>query len=949
MKKIVLLVVLISLIISSNLLLVAETTSEEINNPWRQNEMEVRLFFENSSQYEYLKELKIDGDIYNDNTGIVYLTPEELEKIKDYGFKYNILKQDLNSFSKNFWNNPEDVPAGYYTFTEIAALADSLVAAYPDICSKRVFGMTSGGIELAALKISDNVNIDENEAEVMFDGGIHGDEIGASENVIRFAREICDEYGNNSTITDLIDNREIWLYYCVNPWGRNNMSRYNSNGVDLNRDWGYMWDAWGGSTGAFSQLESKALRKCIYDNQFVVHTTYHSGTEYISLPWSYRSSQCEDFPHILQLAGVYASTSTYPNMEFGQGATGMYFINGSSKDTNYGMAGSISWSMEISNSKQPPSTQLQMYYERNVPAMLAIIEHSGYGLEGVVTDSITGEPIQAVVLVNDYIQTYSDSSAGDFHKYVLPGIYSITIKANGYETKTIDDIVVTANSSTAADFELTPKEEFHQYVFKFASSQIPDNNTADEGDTPAVFGEPDNRNYSIGKDGWVVLDMQYPVLNGPGTDIKIHEGDSSPEGYSVYAGETFDGPWTFVGDGNGTTEFDFEVTRISEAQFIKITDDGDGAQTSADAGFDLDAIEVLAHESGIYLSLSSYIIDDSAGNDNGRIDAGETVDLITTIRNNGDITAEDIIGDITTFSQYLTLNSTTFDYGNLSMGESIEGIFNFTADEDTPNAQGVDIRLELTSNSGTYQNNFIMLFTVGLMIEDFETGDFSTYEWEMGGNLDWVIDNQTYYEGSYSAKSGAITHSQSSDISISIEVLNAADISFYKKISSESNYDYLKFYIDNTEMGSWSGESDWSEESYSVNTGVHDFKWSYTKDGSVSTGSDCGWIDNITLPIVNPNSILGNETLVDKFTLEQNYPNPFNPSTTIRYYLPADMHVEFSVLNLRGQTVATLVNTNLTKGFHTVNFDASRFASGQYIYQYKTKDFTKMKKMILLK
>ncbi len=119
--------------------------------------------------------------------------------------------------------------------------------------------------------------------------------------------------------------------------------------------------------------------------------------------------------------------------------------------------------------------------------------------------------------------------------------------ANGYETQTIDNIVVTANNSSSNNFELQPEDG--QYVYKLASSQIPDNNEADEGNTMAVFGEPDNINYSIGKNGWVVLDMQYPVIDGPGFDVIVYEGDSSPEGYTCYAGETIDGPWISLGIG----------------------------------------------------------------------------------------------------------------------------------------------------------------------------------------------------------------------------------------------------------------------------------------------------------------------------------------------------------------------------------------------------------------
>jgi PKD repeat protein len=449
----------------------------------------------------------------------------------------------------------------------------------------------------------------------------------------------------------------------------------------------------------------------MYNNQFVIHTTYHSGTEYISCPWSYRPSQCPDYDHIIQLAGVYSSSSGYANLTYGPGCTGMYQINGSSKDSNYGIQGSISWSMEISYSKHPPASQIMMYYNYNYPSMITMIEYSGYGLEGTVTDVNTGNPVTAVVFVNDYFPTYTDPTCGDYHKYVLPGTYSITIVANGYQTQTIDNIVVTANSATSTDFQLLPEDK--QYVFKLSASQIPDNNNADEGNTPAVIGAPDNINYSIGKYGWCVLDMQYPVIDGPGFDIIVYEGDATPEIYTCYIGETIDGPWISLGAGNGTTEFDISNSGLPEAQFIKILDDGDGSANVADAGFDLDAIEALPPVSGIYLAMYEYVIDDSNGNNNGKIDPGETVDLIVTLKNNGDLLAENIQGEISTSSAFLTMLTDTASFGTLAQGQTGEGIFTVTAQANTPPGEPAEINLDVTSNGGTYNNSFIMNFVIG--------------------------------------------------------------------------------------------------------------------------------------------------------------------------------------------------------------------------------------------
>ena len=83
--------------------------------------------------------------------------------------------------------------------------------------------------------------------------------------------------------------------------------------------------------------------------------------------------------------------------------------------------------------------------------------------------------------------------------------------------------------------------------------------------------------------------------------------------------------------------------------------------------------------------------------------------------------------------------------------------------------------------------------------------------------------------------------------------------------------------------------------------------------------------------------------------MDQNYPNPFNPSTAINYQLPKAGNVTLKIYDMLGREVATLVNENKTEGYYTFNFDASKFASGVYIYQLRVNDYVSSKKMILLK
>lgn len=91
------------------------------------------------------------------------------------------------------------------------------------------------------------------------------------------------------------------------------------------------------------------------------------------------------------------------------------------------------------------------------------------------------------------------------------------------------------------------------------------------------------------------------------------------------------------------------------------------------------------------------------------------------------------------------------------------------------------------------------------------------------------------------------------------------------------------------------------------------------------------------------------ELLPKEFRLGQNYPNPFNPITTISYNLPKTSDARIEIFNILGQRVATLINERKTAGYHTVDFDGTRFSSGVYLYQIQAGEYIAVKKMVLMK
>jgi PKD repeat protein len=134
-----------------------------------------------------------------------------------------------------------------------------------------------------------------------------------------------------------------------------------------------------------------------------------------------------------------------------------------------------------------------------------------------------------------------------------------------------------------------------------------------------------------------------------------------------------------------------------------------------------------------------------------------------------------------------------------------------------------------------------------------EAVDYSS-TFTKSGNANWAKVTDIYYYGGDSAKSGTITHSQTTTIETSVTVGSTQAVKFYWKVSSESGYDYLRFFIDGVQKNQIAGTVDWTQVSNNIAAGTHTLKWTYLKDGSVSSGSDCGWVDKleITTPTADP-------------------------------------------------------------------------------------------------
>ncbi len=252
----------------------------------------------------------------------------------------------------------------YHTYDEMTAVLDSLAAEHPALTRIDTLGYSWEGRHIRAIKISDNADTDEGEAEILVVGCHHAREIMSVDVPLRFAMYLLAHYGTSTQVAQLVDEREIWIVPMLNPdghvyvqnnhsgdwwtWWRKNR-RDNGDGtfgVDLNRNYSYMWgyDNEGSSPSTssplyrgpapFSEPETQALRDFCASRSFTLALSYHSYSELILFPWGYAPLYTDDHNLFVALGDSLKRGNGYTSGNTAMGA--IYVTNGDSDDWAYG-------------------------------------------------------------------------------------------------------------------------------------------------------------------------------------------------------------------------------------------------------------------------------------------------------------------------------------------------------------------------------------------------------------------------------------------------------------------------------------------------------------------------------------------------------------------------------------------------------------------------------------
>jgi carboxypeptidase T len=332
------------------------------------------------------------------------------------------------------WAASPDFPsydAKYHTYAEMVAEIHATETAHPDIVQLSSIGESYQGRALWVAKVSDNVATDEAEPEVMFDGLHHAREHLSLEQTLAILRWLATGYGTDSRITSIVNSREIWIVFAVNPdgaeyditgspyraWRKNRQPNPGSAyiGTDLNRNYGYHWACCGGSSAskssdtyhgsaAFSTPEARAIRDFMASRridgrqQIKLAITFHTAGEQVLWPYGYTSADVpydmtvEDHAALAALGKHLASLNGYTPMQ----SSSLYVTDGDEIDWAYGHEHIFMYTFEMYPSHSrvsstarfyPPDEVIAAQTLRNKNAILTMMEAAScpYGLIGKKT------------------------------------------------------------------------------------------------------------------------------------------------------------------------------------------------------------------------------------------------------------------------------------------------------------------------------------------------------------------------------------------------------------------------------------------------------------------------------------------------------------------------------------------------------------------------------------
>jgi subtilisin-like proprotein convertase family protein len=578
--------------------------------------------FEPEVDLMLLNALRINIDNVLDTWARVYVSDEGLESLRSNGFVVTILPDRAKEMARLLRDAPPPpqqrdattVSTTYHTYATLTADLTAIAAAYPNITRLSSIGQSVQGREMWMMKISDNPDLEEDEPEAAYLSSMHGDEVSGKEHCYNLIDYFTTNYGTDSRVTDLIDNAVIWIMPSMNPDGTELGQRTNANGADLNRSFPDPYTDPQNTTDG-RQPEVAAVMLWAEANTINLSANLHEGTLVANYPRDnnptgssvFTPSPDEDMFASISLSYASNNPPMYASTEFTDGITNgaaWYAIDGGMQDWEYVYYGDFEVTMEISHAKWPSGSTLPTLWDDNFESMFSYLERVHEGIRGVVTDAETGLPVAATVHVQgNAFPAYTDPDAGDYHRLLIGGTYTLQISALGYETATVPGVVVVNGAAAVRnDVALNPLTCGNDEATDLPQS-IDDLETTISQLTIASGRDIAGLQIPVDISHTFIGDLTVDLQSPAGTTVRLHDrsgggsndiigtfGDDLPTAAALAAfyGESSTGTWSLIvedkaGGDTGTLngwELDIcgslEAPATPEVGFKAVTRDGSG-------------------------------------------------------------------------------------------------------------------------------------------------------------------------------------------------------------------------------------------------------------------------------------------------------------------------------------------------------------------------------------
>ena len=358
----------------------------------------------------------------------------------------------------------------YPTYSAYESMMYQFATDHPDMCEIIELGTLPSNRKILIAHINNGSGA--GKPKFLYTSTIHGDETTGWMLMLRWIDYLLE----NPTLPEcanVLNNVDLYVGPNTNPDGTyhggnntvNGATRYNANGVDMNRNYADPHEGPHPDGNAYA-LETQWFMQFAQDNNFVMGANYHGGAEVMNYPWDNTYTLHADDARWQLVSHEYANlchqvSSSYMT-EYNNGVTNgaqWYMIGGGRQDYMNGYAQCREETIECSDTKCPSGSQMPNFWNINKNSIFAYVNQCLNGIHGVVTDAASGDPIVATITLVGHDDQYSTVKTqlpgGDYHRPVKAGTYTVKFTANGYlpyetQVTVADNAAVTVNAQLEA-------------------------------------------------------------------------------------------------------------------------------------------------------------------------------------------------------------------------------------------------------------------------------------------------------------------------------------------------------------------------------------------------------------------------------------------------------------------------------------------------------------------